>query len=150
MNPSELTSLGALAVSAIALIVLPIAFKRQGQRQVRELQEREQIKADALRDAAMVIDNSVSWEKINRALAATITEERAANRERLAELRDEFNAETARQKKLTDNDLDRAKAEIARLANQIRQLEDRVAEQTRRLESQLTAQRQQQQLKDRS
>jgi type II secretory pathway pseudopilin PulG len=134
VSASELTSVGALVVSVIAAVVLPIVFRRQAAKQVKALEERERVKADAVRDAALAADEAVSWEKINRALAATIAEERAANREKLAELRETFTAENERSKRLTDNDLDRAKAEIARLAAHIRELEDRIADQARKLE----------------
>jgi hypothetical protein len=147
VNPSNLTSIGAFLVSAIALVVLPLVFRRQAAKQVQALQERERIKADAQRDAALEANEAVSWEKINKALADTIAVERAANREKLAELREQFTAEAERLKRLTDNDLDRAKAEIAgakaevnRLAAQIRDLESRIAEQARRLEDGISKQ----------
>lgn len=128
LSPTELTSIGGLLLSVIALVVLPLVFKRQAAKQVAELQEKEEIKENAVRDAALAVDESVSWEKINRALAATVQEERAANRERLVELREQFTAEAERMRRLTDDDMGRAKAEIGRLADQIRTLEDRIAQ----------------------
>jgi gas vesicle protein len=127
MTPSDLTSIGALVVSVTSVLVLPLVFRRQSAK-------RERIKEDARRDAALASEETVSWEKINQALAATIATERVANREKLAELRESFQAETERLKRLTDNELDRAKAEIDRLATQIRDLESRIADQAQRLE----------------
>lgn len=129
MSPTELTAIGGFGLSLIALVVLPLVFRRQSAKQAARLEEKQEIKEAAARDAALAVDEKVSWEGINRALAATVQEERAANREKLAELRDQFTAEAERMKRLTDNDLERARAEIDRLGSQIRTLEDRIAQQ---------------------
>jgi uncharacterized membrane protein YraQ (UPF0718 family) len=128
VTPATLTAIAGVVVSLIAVVVLPLVFRRQAAKQVKELENREAIKEAAHRDAALKVEESVSWEKINRALAATVQEERAANRERLVEQREEFNRELERVKRLTDDDLGRAKAEIERLAGQIRALEHRITQ----------------------
>lgn len=128
MSPTELTAIGSLVLTAIVAVVLPLVFRRQTAKQLREVQEKEEMKEAAEQKAALDAGEIVSWEKINRALAATVQEERAANREKLVELREMFTAEAERLKRLTDLDLDRAKAEISRLSDAIRLLEDKLSQ----------------------
>lgn len=138
MTAAELTSIGAIVVSLVVLGVVPLLLARQSRRQTAELArqtqareaalaERQEIKERAEREAKDAAGDVVSMEKVNRLLAATVQEERAANREKLVELREQFTAETARTKQLTDADLQQAKTEINRLADQIRELERELA-----------------------
>lgn len=128
MSPTELTSIAGVFLSAVALVVLPLVFRRQTARQVSAAAEKQEIREDALRDASLAVEETVSWERINRALAATVQEERAANRERLVELREAFTAEAERMKRLTDTDLERARAEVERLGVLVRGLEAELAQ----------------------
>jgi hypothetical protein len=130
VTPADVTGIGGLILSLIALVVLPLVFKQQAAKQLREREEREQIKEAAQRDAATAAGETVSWEKINQRLAITLQEERAAHQQRIAELRESFAAEVERTKRRTDEDLDRAMAEIARLVKHVRMLEGRVAQLT--------------------
>jgi hypothetical protein len=137
-TPTELTAIGGLLVSVIVAIVLPVWFRRQTANQLKakdaedakKLKVQEdiaEIKKQAERDAAAAAGQTVSWEKINQALRITAREERAAHGERLVELRDAFVAETERLRRQTDHDLDRAKEEIRRLADQVQALTQRLA-----------------------
>jgi len=139
VSPTELTSIGALVVAAVSAIVLPIVFKRQTTKQLKAEREetakqaaRQQeittIREQAQRDAAATAGDTVTWEKMNRALATTAAEERAAHQERILELRTSFTVETERLKRQTDHEMDRAKEEIGRLSVQVQQLTQRLAE----------------------
>lgn len=142
-DPLVLTAIGSVLVSLAVGVVLPVLFKRQNARQAKELeertarqlkeqQEREEIKENAKRDASTAANEVVSWEKINQALAARMTEEQAANRLRLVEQREQFTGELERLRRLTDDDMGRAKAEISRLSDLIRSLEERISQLTSR------------------
>lgn len=138
MNATTLTAIGGIVVPLLVLGMVPILLQRQTRKReaalAAKLAERDaaaaeklEIKERAERDAQAAAGDIVSWEKITAALSATVQEERAANRERLVEQREQFTAEMERLRRLTDDDMGRAKAEIARLADQIRALEERLA-----------------------
>lgn len=137
MSSTNLTAIGGLVLSLIALVILPLWFKRQARKQTedaeRKAAEKEQIKEKAERDAKLAEGEVVSWEKINERLTVTAQEERAAHRERLAELREFYAEETIRTKRQTDEEVtrikrqtdyerDRDRAEINRLSERVEEL----------------------------
>ena len=138
MSPTELTSIGALIVATLSALVLPLVFKRQTTKQLaveREeaaertarQQEIATIREQAQRDAAATAGDTVTWASMNRALATTVQEERAAHQQRILELRTNFTDETERLKRQTDHELDRAKKEISKLSTEVQQLTRRLA-----------------------
>jgi muconolactone delta-isomerase len=138
VSVTELTGVGALLVSVIVAIVLPVLFKKQTANQLKAQeealakrlvaqQEIADIKERAKQDAAKAASDVVSWDGINRALRATGQEASAAHQEQIVRLREEFAAETARLKRHTDYDLDRAHERIRELAGQVEKLEQRLA-----------------------
>lgn len=127
-----------IIVAVLVGIVGPSITKRQTARQIKEGEEKQErkekeaaerrtIKEKAEQDAALAAGDVVSWEKINRALAVTAQEERAAHRERIAELREDFAEEALRLKRQTDHELDRAKQEINRLSDRVEELTRQIA-----------------------
>jgi hypothetical protein len=138
VSPIELTAIGALLVSVLSAVVLPLLFKQQTAKQLkiereetaRQLKgqdEKAAIKEQAKQDAAKTAGDVVSWEGMNRALRATAQEASAAHQEQIARLREDFAAETARLKRQNDYDLDRANKKIGELADQVQTLERRLA-----------------------
>jgi type II secretory pathway pseudopilin PulG len=133
MTPTELTAIGGFVLSLVALVILPLWFRRQARKQAElaeerqqakdeELEERQRIKEQAALDAKIAEGEVVSWEKINQRLTITAQEERAAHQIRLAELRETFAEEVMRTKRQTDYELDRAKQEINRLSDRVEEL----------------------------
>lgn len=128
MSPANLTAIGGIVVPLLVLGMVPILLSRQSRKRDEELAERQEIRDQAERDAKAAAGDIVSWEKVTQTLSATVQQERAEFRERLVELREMFTAEADRLKRLTDMDLDRVKAENSRLAEQVRRLEERLAQ----------------------
>lgn len=122
MSTAELTGITGVLLSAIALVILPLWFKRQTRKQSEQVAEKQAIKEQAERDAKSAEGEVVSWEKINQRLTATAESERAAHQMRLAELRESFADEVQRTKRQSDYELDRAKQEINRLADRVEEL----------------------------
>jgi type II secretory pathway pseudopilin PulG len=122
MTPTELTAIGGFVLSLIALIILPLWFRRQTRKQTEAVAEKQAIREQAERDAKTAEGEVVSWEKINQRLTATAESERAAHQMRLAELRESFAEEVMRTKRQSDYELDRAKQEIGRLADRVEEL----------------------------
>jgi hypothetical protein len=138
VSVTDLTSIAALVVAAAVGVFMPWLFKRQTATQLRaerteaakeaaRQQEIVKIREDAQRDADAKAGDTVTWEKMNRALATAAQEERAAHQERLVELRASFTAETDRIRRQTDQDLDRYKQEISRLSDRVTELTQQVA-----------------------
>jgi response regulator RpfG family c-di-GMP phosphodiesterase len=128
VSPANLTAIGGIVVPLLVLGMVPILLSRQSRKRDEELAERQEIRDQAERDAKAAAGDIVSWEKVTQTLSATVQQERAEFRERLVELREMFTAEADRLKRLTDMDLDRVKAENSRLAEQVRRLEERLAQ----------------------
>lgn len=126
MTPTEVTAVGGLVLSLIALVVLPVVFHRQTARQLKAQSEREEVKEQAKQDAAKAASDVVSWDGINRALQRTAQDAEIVHQKRITQLREDFAAETARLKQQTDYDLDRANARIRELAAQVESLERRL------------------------
>lgn len=126
MSPTELTAIGGFVLSLVALVILPLWFRRQTRRQTAEAEEKaaekERIQEKAEREAKTAEGEVVSWEKINQRLTITAQEERAAHQMRLSELRESFADEVQRTKRQSDYELDRAKQEIGRLADRVEEL----------------------------
>jgi gas vesicle protein len=133
VNPTTLTIFAAVVVPILVGVVVPWLTRRQTARQLKEVAEKQSIKEQAERDAAQAAGDVVSWEKINRALATTAQEERAAHRERIAELREDFLEEAVRLKRQTDDEMERYKQDRDRDRKEINRLSDRVEELTRQL-----------------
>lgn len=133
MSPTEFTAIGGFVLSVVALLILPLWFRRQTRKQAleaeakqrikeEEAEERQRIKEQAIVEARTAEGDVVSWEKINQRLTITAQEERAAHQTRLAELRETFTEEVQRTKRQTDYELDRAKQEIGRLTDRVEEL----------------------------
>lgn len=111
-----------LFIAVLTLFIAPSVSRRQTDRRLREQEERQ---AHKEREAA---EQQIAVEKANAQAALK-------HLEKIVELREFFAVETARQKQVTDGELDRAKieidrtkAELDRATARIDQLSDRVEE----------------------
>jgi poly-D-alanine transfer protein DltD len=139
VTPIEMTSIASVLVTFAAVVILPIWFKRQSAKQAaiqaRDLEAREKVQRElaearekARQDVKQAELDTVSWEKMNQALSTTVQAERADHRERIAELRELFAADTARLREQTDRELDRARKEIRDLSDRVQMLTQRLAD----------------------